>query len=449
MSTQEDSKAAPAAVAAGAVTASTGNVADGENAFLFRLGRWLEFYYPFTITGSILFLSALYLAGLAFGTSNIYAFLFSALSFLLLFVLAFDGRLQAMRLQTMDVVWEARGGLIARQPEAKQSLHLGEARPHYFYRFHFVIRGTLKAGRNATFLIREEGSSSRGGEIDIPVYFPLCGPVDVTGRLLLRDVFGFTRTRIGRAQPRRFVVQPPLLADKPLPQFRNAASFESSQRFRNSDEEKYYMREYQPGDRLKDLNWKASFRFGEMITRISPKSPEESKLLHLEFRHFHPGAVDTPAALMHLNFLKSWLLAFLFQVKREFPEFRFRVVTADEVYLVESEDDIERFGETLAAIPFVRGKHVVPVAGSGERFVFSTPFDTGLNDSIVPGVIFNIFRTNFPSSSEARRVRLLPMEQEHLPIPGPWIFRRESARPAPSVQGGGRFMEEKLKVSLV
>ncbi len=434
-------------------------------------GLWqtIVYYYPFTVTGTVLFLIGIYLVGYTFGTLNVFAAVFATLSLGLLFVLTLDGRLQALRMQNPDVVWESSGPLVARLSDMKQRLHLGTSQPHWFYRFHFVIHGSFEAGRDVNFLLHEEGASSRGSEIDLPLYFPVSGSARVVGRLYLKDVFGLTRARLGRDQHRTLYVQPPLLPGKPPLHFRNAAAFESTRRMRNADEEKYYMREYQPGDRLKDLNWKASFRIGEMITRIAPKSPEESRLLHVEFRNFSSAAQDTPAALLHLNFVKSWLLAFLSQVKREHPEFRFRVLTAQDTILIESESDVQDFANRLATLQFSRasaGSQLPQAAPASEKFVFSTPYDKGLAASLQPGVIYNVFRTaarpapagQGPATDEKklRRVRFLPLEHR-VPYPGWWFFRRDAKEhtvaagdAAGVVAGrGGRLIEERLKVSLL
>ena len=440
-------------------TGVAGDVRYPENTSPHGFWQRVAFYYPFTTTGTLLFLAALYLAGYTFGTLNVFSAIFSGLSLFLLFVLVLDGRLQSLRLREPDVVWENSGPLVARMPDAKQRLHLGTVQPHYFYRFHFVIRGPFEAGRGVRFLLREEGASSRGSEIEIPLYFPVAGVARVRGRMYLKDVFGLTRVRLGRDQHRSLYVQPPLLPGKSPMRFRNAASFESTRRQQNADEEKYYMREYQPGDRLKDLNWKASFRIGEMITRIAPKSPEESRLLHVEFRNFSTTELDSPAALLHLNFLKSWLLAFLSQVKREYPEFHFRVVTAREVFLIESETDLHNFATQTAMIHYVRGGVLPQTTSATEKFIFTGPYDKALTGSLQAGVVYNVFRTidarragSQPQpQTKPRPVRFLPLEHR-VPYPGWWLFRRDkkdaTLAAAPSVPGG-KVLEERLRVSIL
>lgn len=423
---------------------------------------WLARYYPFTFSGSLLFFTSLYLVGYAFGTLNVFAAIFAGLALLLLSGLVFDGRLQAMSMNRPDVAWESSGGLIARKPDSEQRLRISAPSPHFFFRYHYVLRGRFEAGRDASFRVREEGASTRGAELKIPLYFPVAGVARVRGRLLLKDIFGFTRVPLGTAQDRVIAVQPPLLPGKSPVQIQNAASLESSRRMRSADEEKYYMREYQPGDRLKDLNWKASFRIGEMITRIAPKSPEDSKLLHVELRHFNYAAQDSPTALMHLNVLKSWLLAFLSQVKREHPGYNFRVLTADETYLLESEADVQDFGNRLASVHYVRGGRIGNAAPSSEKFIFTTPYDRELGVALggESGVSLNVFRTLPRHSIEGgrstdertvRKVRFLPLEHR-VPLPGMWLFRRDAGLPPGSGPGaipGARIYEERLAVSLV
>ena len=90
------------------------------------------------------------------------------------------------------------------------------------------------------------------------------------------------------------------------------------------------MREYVPGDRMKDINWKATSRLGELITRISPLTQEQTQLLHVVLRRYRRRGGETMTALLHLDFVKSWLLTFLRVVKQQHPEFTFLVDTGGE-----------------------------------------------------------------------------------------------------------------------
>lgn len=405
--------------------------------------------YPFTFAGSLLLLVAFYLSGSGFARNNLYAFVLGALALLLLAALAFDGRLQAFRLSRLEPVWESSGAIFARLDDISQAVHLGDARPHYFFRFHFRITGQLHVGRAASLPVDEEAASSRPGGLLMPLYFPLAGRAAVRGRLYIKDVFGLTRAGAGLPQEREFTVRPPLLPGKTAITLRNTASFESSRRSRQQDEEKYYMREYQAGDRLKDINWKASFRIQELITRISPRSPEESRLLHIEFRNFAAGDRDAPEQLMHLNYIKSWMFSFVQVLRRERPEYQFRIVTSDEVYLVESDADLDRMAHDLSALNFASRSRLNQAPTAAEKFIFTTPFDPSLEQALTPGALCHVFRTALPTGgrSKPREVRFLPLER-WLGWPGTWIFRRNGAVSPARSPGRGTLLEEPLRTLL-
>lgn len=413
-----------------------------------RLLARLDRYFPFTVTGALLFIVAVYLTGVGFGANNLYAFALGSLSVLLLIVLAFDARLQAFRLSRLEPVWESSGAIYARLDDVSQAVHLGEARPHYFYRFHFRITGRLHAGRDADLPVDEEAASSRPGALLMPLYFPMSGRAVVRGRLYIKDVFGLSRAGAGLAQERSFHVRPPILPNRTSIQLRNTATFESTRKSHQADEEKYYMREYQAGDRLKDINWKASFRINELITRISPRSPEESKLLHVEFRNYSPGDRDSPAALMHLNYIKSWLYSFLLTLRREKPEYQFRVVTSKEIYLIDDDGDLDRLWHDLSALDFATQPQHPPVPGAAEKFIFTTAFDPSLDQALTPGALCHVFRT-IPANgkAKAREVRCLPLER-WIGWPGTWVFRRPPRLPAARSALRGTVVEEALRTTL-
>lgn len=417
--------------------------------FLAKALNFLDRAYPFTAAGSLLTAAAVYLLGFGFGSGNLIAFILGAFALLLLTILVVDARLQAFRLHQLEPAWESAGGLYARLIDVTQTIHLGEIRPHYFYRFHFLISGELRAGREASLRFSEEAAGSREGAIDMPLYFPVSGVARVRGRLYLKDVFGLTRTRVGLEQERTLHVRPPALPGKPAFSFQNTASLESVKRARASDEEKYYMREYQPGDRLKDINWKASFKINELITRISPRSPDESKLLHVELRNFNAAERDSPEAIMHLNYAKSWLVSFLYQVKREHPDFQFRVVSADWVELIVSDSDIERLSHHLAELDFVKPRAMPQTQPVQERFVFTTAYDVQLAQNFDRGATVHLFRTTAPGAdrSKVRSVRFMPVEYANA-WPAPWVFRRASPPPGAVSSPRGRTFEEPLSVAL-
>lgn len=408
--------------------------------------RLLDRIYPLTTTGTILLIVSLVMLGIGGGTGSLYAIAFFVSSFLALLVLVILGRLQALRSRDVPCVVEVGRPIFARLEGQDLMVGTGRSPAYLFYRYHYRLRGRLRAGRNADLSVYAEGASREGGMISVSLRFPFCGPARLKGSLLLRDVFGLSRVVLTPPEDVSLTILPPLFPDRSPIRFEPSASQESSRKVQTADEEKYYMREYIPGDRLKDINWKSSLRIDELITKISPKSPETTHLVHVDIRPFHGNSVDGPEALLHLNYMKSWALSFLRAVKQNHPEYRFQVQSGAEVHLLDDDDDLQQFARRLAVTEYMsESASFVDPAAATERFVFSTAFDTGLGAYLRrhPSSIY-LFCT---SKGKGRTVSFMP-SPDLMAIPGLWVFRRERpARSAPS-PAHGKLVEERLALRL-
>lgn len=409
--------------------------------------------YPFTFAGTLLFLVSLYILSSAFLTGNEYGMILSLLALVLLTILITLSKIQAFRMGRLQINWDAAHPPMARLKGEDQVFYITEAKAFYFFRIHFLLQGTLRAGQNADLFLRTEGAVTAGGELRIPLYFPVSGLLESTGRMLIRDVFGLVRAPFGQEESRQITVLPPVFTDKPVLKYENMASMDTTKKQQSSDEEKYYMREYAPGDRMKDINWKASMRISELITRISPLSPEKSHLMQVEFRHYRDGKQDSAESILHLNYLKSWLLSFLLNMKKRYPDSRFRVLTAGGASHLEDQKDIEAFARTLGELTFVpaSGAHLDRDASHQEKFVFITDFDSTLhgilNDNMA--LKLNIFKTTKARGSKVRRIRFFERNAPEL-TGGRWLMRRERAGNfhAPPSGSGVIVVEEKIQVKL-
>lgn len=413
-------------------------------------------YYPFTLLGTALLAGAGYLAGSAFATDNAYEFALAAAAAFVLFVLAVDGRLQARRMVAAALSWgDAAQPLYARTDGCIDLQAAGAGRPHYFYRLHARVTGRLQAGGRAALRLRAEVSSA-SEELPLRLTPPVCGELAVRARLAVRDVFGLTSSHLpGRDERRALTVRPAPLAMRSAPRIDAAVGEDTSTRRRSSDQERYHMREYQPGDRLKDINWKATSRTGELITRISPVSEHRTRLLHVEFRHFRPAGPDTLDSVLHLDYLKSWLLAFLRAVKAANEEITFRVITGEGEHDVETADDVEELARRIGPLTFTPGPERPPAARPQELFVFTTAFDAALAAHVgrLGGAAVHLYRTvsAMPPRTEGDgRVRLrLLRPAPALLAPGAWALRRERLMVGPSIRGADvRLEEEPLEVGL-
>ena len=402
-------------------------------------------------------LVALYLLGSSWVNRNSYALVFALLALVTLFVFSFLARLQAFRTGGVILNWDWKRPLYARLGEQGQTFHTDGRKPLYFFRYHLLLKGKFYVGRNAYFYFRQEAAASDGGEIFLPLNFPVCGRLEVTSSLQLRDVFGFVRAPVGKEDFRKIIIRPPHFPDNTRRRYLSMFTDDSLRKVRDAEEEKYYMRDYVPGDRLKDINWKASIRVNELITRISPISPERSQLMHIDFRHFNVREEDSPAAIMHLNYAKSWMISFMTAVKREHHNCRFRVLTGEGPTFLNTEDEIEQFALALSHLNFIPESAALPdqdehAANSAEKFVFTTHFDRGLQDYINrrPQTRFNVFRTVRKQGERGERVRTINfLGNPGLElIPGPWITRRQPST-SPNITVRGFLQEENLKVRVV
>ncbi|MBL8019252.1 MAG: DUF58 domain-containing protein [Leptospirales bacterium] len=398
--------------------------------------------------------TGLYLLGYARAASNIYAFWFAAAALVVLGLLGVASRLLALKLHFTIVSWQARN-LKARH-ETEHTIGLSPSPAIPLFRMHFAIEGVFECGNKVRLKVKSESAADRDGVCLVPMYFPLCGVLHANGRLYLRDVLGFIRIPLQPSIAKVVYVKPPLF---PVPEALRVdvtSSPEPSRKQQQSDEEKYYMREYEPGDRMKDVNWKASFRVYEMITRISPVSPEPSRLLRLELRPFSSQG-ETPLTLMHLNYAKSWLLSFISAIQTKHPQYRFHVRAGTHEAMIEDGKDIETLAQVLCDVHF-QSEALQPDKRNDEVFIFTTAFDQGLAGYLGLRSLAktHLFKTSGPGQDkkETRRVRLFHLAPGLAlpPLRGfPAFIRSASQRKIPVSPGraNGFYMEEKLKLAII
>ena len=412
-------------------------------------------YYPLSLLGTAVCAAAVYLLGSAFASGSPHEFLLSVTGFLILLVLAALGRLQAYRFKLVEFEWDSSAPLGAREYGAQHRLRTRAAKSWLFYRIHLRIAWRLQAGRRAVLRGYREAATS-GGEAAIGLWFPCSGVLQMTGRLTVRDVFGLTRAQIRPPERRTLVVRPGLLAEQATPPVEISTGFDTTQRAQTSDEEQYFMREYIPGDRLKDINWKATSRLGELITRISPITQEQTQELHVVLRRYRRRGGETLTAVLHLDFIKSWLLTFLRVVKQHHPEYVFIVDSGGESHRIDTPDEIERLARRLAELPLTSELPAAGTAQPRELFIFSTVFDEDLPRFVErSGAQYvNVFRTVPVGQAGEDEPDPYRMSVCDTPLPtcagGGWLLARERrVRASAAVAGRQPGMREQqpLKVS--
>lgn len=405
----------------------------------------LYLFYPLTINGTLLLLFSLILFGIAFGSWNLYALFFSIVSFFLIITLLLFNILLKFKNQDETISLEVSQNIIARlQNQQIKVLCSIESLP-FFFRIHYVLKGKFKAGRSCEYNTYIETSikPTTKNDIHISLYYPFSGIHLVQSYVFIKDILNLTKTKLKNPQEYKLYVIPPLFTDKSHIHFLPSITNESLRNIQTSEEEKYFMREYIPGDRLKDINWKSSIKLNELITKISPSSPEESNFIYIEIRpyHYHPSK-DGINAILQLNYLKSWVLSFIHMVRREHPKYKFQVFTGKESLLVEEEEDLNILAKKLVDVEYMNKPSVVEPSVSYEKFIFTTGFDYLIESylSTTKSKIY-LFIVLF---GEKRKVPFFYSNMFNI-TPGLWIFRKEKLRNTLPKVTNGKIMDEKIK----
>jgi hypothetical protein len=414
--------------------------------------RTFGFSFPFSFPGTVLFLVSLALIVRSTRSGNPYGFVFSGFAIAALFFLSIFGRLQAARFSGIHLQWDSSAPLIAGSAQNTQRIHTRDITTLPFYRLHFRIRGKAAVGRNAFFHVYQETSGVGGETLCIPLRVPFCGGLSVRGCAAVRDIFGLTRARFGPDSIRTMVIRPGPHPEVKSRHINAVGGQENRSRQAVAEEERYYMREYMPGDRFRDINWKSSSRLAQLITRISPHTQEKKKLVCVDFRHYRPSRAETLDSIALLDQSKSWLVGFLRRMKRDNPEYEFLVSTGAGVFRLNREEDIDAFTLEVSGMffqPEPPGFH--PFPGAQEIFVFTTVCDDQLARALsgYGRASVTVFRSTVAEKGEkkGRQVRLFPSAGSS-PIPGPWVFRKErlAAQGGTGLASGGRIEDHPVGV---
>ena len=426
--------------------------AEIKNPAVSRLLKGLTFYYPFTVSGTILFIVSLTLLGKSYANGNSYGIILSFFAFFTLLALSVLGRLQAGRFSRIQVQWDSSQPLYAGMEGTGQQFQVDGIKTFSFYRLHVRISGRMTVGRNAYLYISRETSTAEGNAVNVPLYFPFSGEFQARGSLKMLDIFGLSRARFCTDQLRTLIVQPAHFKDSRSYPMTPAGGFEDENRQKSSDEERYYMREYIPGDRFRDINWKSSSRISQLFTKISPYTQEKTRLIHIDFRHYRKNRRETVESIVHLNQLKSWLLSFIRKVKNENPGYHFLIKTEKGAVRLETDEDIEGFSLDVSSLFFQAAPSDYQAGpGADEIFIFSTPYDKNLPQVLASyrKVNTHVLRT-VSKKDKGERGKMVHVFKPggSMPFPGPWILFRERILAKPEVGASEKCRLEECPIEV-
>lgn len=384
-------------------------------------------YYPFTLPGTVLLGVIFYLLGTGYAKRNPYMLFLSFAGLVVLVLLTTLSRIQAYRLGKAQIVWDSSDALYSARPGSCQRISVIDFKTWFFFRIHFRITGHLMVGNSAGFSVLREDAFTGEGALEIPLHFQLTGLFRGEGKCSIKDIFGLVRARLPEEMTRTLPVQPALLHREMSVKIDAAGGEDETQPRKSSDEEKYYMREYVPGDRFRDINWKATSRIGEIFTRISPVTETETQLVLVDFRHFAVEKEERSEHVAHLEYLKRWFLTFLWQLKHEQPDYQYIVYTGRGGFRAETFQDIQRLGIGISGL-FYENDPRVPkdTAGVGEVYIFSTPFDAELGTALTAysEKRVTLFETAFPTKQiDGVRQYSVMKNEKMVHFPGTWALK--------------------------
>ena len=384
------------------------------------ISRIRRFKIIFTPAGAAVLVISLVILIRSLSARNSYEIVLVCAALLLLLFTGIFGAWKSRKFESLEPGWKPPFPMTANAGE--DSLITGlDAPVPLFFRLHFIVRGRFfpaglknneqlsdNAANGKMFSngcpVLAETSVSRGQTAArLPFDFPMSGVFHGDGFCRLRDIFGLFSFPCGITQRRTVSIRSAPCFGKNY--HINPQSGAEDRRNKNStNEERYYMREYTPGDRFRDINWKSSEKTDSLITRISPDNQEKVRRIEVYFRNFccvnlknkKQGASIEPQpgpagegfpleALWLLDRAKARLSHFLRSIMEQNSSFVFSVRAAQGTWEIEDQDDLDAFLEKLAGFSFLppRNEGAVPAASQGEPlsreiYVFSTACDFGL-----------------------------------------------------------------------
>jgi len=424
---------------------------------------------PFTVPGITLFVIAMVILVRSLAARNAYEIVLSLAALIIWAVLWLTGKWTVRRLKALEPVWKIPLPLGAGSA-GDWLIACPSARVPWFFRLHFIVRGRFfpQGGASGCPVFAEtslprktdaaggnvaKGNAARSNIAHLSLGFPLGGFFRGETSSRLRDIFGLFSFPCGASRERTVNVRSAPCNERNL-RIDAQSGAEDRRNKSSSDEERYYMREYAPGDRFRDINWKSSERIDTLITRISPDNQEKITRIEVYFRNYgrnygRSGIAGRPgiAELWLLDRAKARLAWFLRKVKEEKASYVFHVRGAGRSWDLNNDDEIDAFLEELAAIPFspVQNEETSMPQAEGELYVFSTACDTALPAFLLAqqGRPLSLFLTrNLPEEKAPRknapRGKTLRVETEHetlllrdfftggsVPLPRWFLSRRE------------------------
>ncbi len=310
--------------------------------------RRLTTLYPLTLFGSLLFLAALLLLGSGLARGEALATGGGLLAMGLCIIAATVPRFIPTDGLLEDVSWDSAADLTAGFRASGHRLSMRRWRLPPFYRFHAAIRYELRCGDRLTYsaqgLYRLEGVES----CDTDFRPPLPGTLYMHASFSIQDVFGLGRRRLGQMRDRQCTV---LASRHPLGDIKfidSRTSEDDNAKAKKSDQEKIFIRDYQPGDLARDINWKASGRINKLLTRIPPESEARTRLVRMLVLSESGGNSARGGYHLQLAAIKSLVSGLIDGIRSSHPGYRIELYLNKRMISISDTEDERRAYRALA-----------------------------------------------------------------------------------------------------
>jgi hypothetical protein len=384
-------------------------------------------YWALSPTGAAVGVISAWLLGNGLAHRNPYELIISLSGLLILGVLLAIGYRTAFRLGPEGLVWtEAKTVRAGPDSEGMITFPAPPVRMPRFFRYHLTLTGVLDIGNHARVRWRGEARTDGSSELRIPVHLPISGAFLLRACRSVHDVFGLVRVSAGKTAHRETAVLPARQTAPPRYDLKSHAGNRESATPQTAEEERYYMREYVPGDRIRDVNWKASSRLPFLLTRVSPESRKETPVIPVLFRPFTDTSRPSLDSILALEYLKGRMIAFLGSYLQN-EKLEFTVQFPGGSVLLQSIEDLDALEREIGRLGMQRLYE--PAAADrpdAAAVVFSTVFDPDL-DPICNGAVCAVIVYPVPRGSRKQKHTLRTLRyvssRNSWSLPGSWAFR--------------------------
>lgn len=176
-----------------------------------------------------------------------------------------------------------------------------------------------------------------------------CGAYDIAvSRARAMDALGIFSKRLTLPKPRRVYIMPTPREPEPMPELRTFASPQLRDKPGGGFAEAHEMRDYRPGDSLRDIHWKLSAKTDKLIVRQAQEPVQRTVLITLD----RPADREKYSAVLGELL---WLSRYLLENGAKHTVCWLSSEGAPELFEVKSENELDELMKRLLSEPLREG----------------------------------------------------------------------------------------------